>query len=309
MPTLVSIVISAYNEAESLPRLFRQLNAQLERLTQYRFEVLLVNDGSQDQTAQVAQRLISKHKHWRLINLAGNFGHEAAMLAGIDQAQGKAIICMDADLQHPPSKLPAMLKAWQQGYQVVMMRKVADQNRLVKRMFAFVFYRVMNLLSDQRFHPDATDFFLISRAVAQQLKSNYRERSRFLRGLVQIMGFPHTSLTFQAPARQAGKSKYPLHKLLILSLIALTSFSQRPLRLGIVMGAVMSGFSLVLALYSVWKKLAGEVVPGYTTIVVFVSLMFAIQFLILGIFGEYLRVIFEEVKRRPIYILDQQDED
>lgn len=302
---LISIVISAHNEESGLPALYRAITKKFFG-SSFRYELIIVDDGSTDQTFKVIKQLARKTKKIRALKLSTNFGHEAAMLAGISIARGKAIVCMDADLQHPPAKVIEMVKLFQAGYEVVTMVRKVSKSWLLKDAFSQLFYKIMNLISDKRFEPGATDFFLISKTVAQVIKKDYQEKNRFIRGIIQIVGFKSTHLTFDAPERTTGQSKYSLYRLFALSLIAFSSFSRAPLHFCLFLGIGMSLFSFVLAGYSIIIKLIGSVVPGYTTIVVFMSFMFSIQFLILGILSEYLGFLLIENKNRPIYTIESR---
>jgi polyisoprenyl-phosphate glycosyltransferase len=242
-----------------------------------------------------------------VIHFSRNFGHEAAMLAGIDASTAEACICMDADLQHPPASIPAMIQAFDQGFEIVnMVRDKREDGGLLKRLSSSLFYAFINKISPVRFERNASDFFLVSSRVAKLLKTEYRERTRFLRGYTQIVGFRKTTLNFHARAREVGKSKYGFYRLMLLTSGAIATFSRLPLHLGILMGVISGLFALALSVYSIIMKIAGYAPPGYTTTIVFLSVMFAIQFFLIGILGLYIGYIFEENKKRPIHIIDRQ---
>lgn len=298
----LSVVVSVYNEELSLPVFYRETKAVLENIS-WEYELIFVNDGSQDGSEEIL-RGFAQNPKVKVIQFSRNFGHEAAMIAGIDYATGDGVVCMDADLQCPPGYLPAILEKFEEGYEVVSMVRVKNADAgLVKRVISRAFYAVLNLISPVKFENNASDFFAISRNVCDVLKQEYRERIRYLRGYVQSVGFRKTTIEFEAEKRIAGESKYNLGKLLKFSLNALFSFSDLPLKLGIYSGLFMAFLGFVLMVYTLIEKFIFYVPSGYSTIVVFLCFMFAILFVIIGIIGEYISIIFTEVKERPIYIV------
>lgn len=299
----LSIVVSVYNEEEALEAFLTEIRNTLASAA-YDREVILVDDGSSDRSAALIERAVADDPTLKAIHFSRNFGHEAAMLAGIDHSTGDAVICMDADLQHPPSRLGDMVAAFEGGADIVNMICVDRKDAgWIKKLTSGLFYKMINRISPIHFHENASDFFLVSSRVAAVLKENYRERARFLRGFIQIIGFNKTALTFEATAREKGKSKYSLYRLLVLSMGAIVSFSKLPLHLGIVVGILFSLFSLAVGTYSIVMNFLGETPPGYTTLVVFMSFSFAIMFFLIGIIGIYIGYNFDENKKRPIYIV------
>ena len=225
------------------------------------------------------------------------------MIAGIDYAEG-AVICMDADLQHPPQCIPAILAKLDEGFDVISMVRTANRSAgIIKNITSSAFYGVMNALSGTHFEKNASDFFAVSARAAEVLRRDYRERVRFLRGYVQSLGFRSTALQYEAAERAAGQSKYSLAKLFRFSMNTIMSFSDLPLRLGIYAGIAYGLLGLILLIYSIVMKVRIGAPAGYTTIIVVICFMFAVLFLILGIMGQYIGVLFEEVKGRPIYIV------
>lgn len=301
MKTL-SVVVSVYNEELSLPDFYRETSAVLDEIP-WDYELIFVNDGSQDRSYEILQEF-AVDNHVKVVDFSRNFGHEAAMIAGIDYARGDGIVCMDADLQHPPQYLPAIIEKFEEGFEVVSMVRTKNADAgLVKRVTSKGFYAVLNAISPVKFENNASDFFAVSRAVADVLKQDYRERIRYLRGYVQSVGFRKTTIEFEAEKRFAGESKYNLAKLIKFSTNALFSFSDLPLKLGIYSGLFMALLGVVLMIYTLVNKFVFYVPSGYSTIVVFLCFMFAILFVIVGIIGEYISIIFAEVKERPIYIV------
>ncbi len=309
LPTVdFSLVVSVYNEAQVLPIFWEEVSRQLVAIG-CSCEVIFVNDGSTDGSLGVLQKILADSSRVRIVSLSRNFGHEAAMLAGIDSSRGQAVICLDADLQHPPSYIPRLLEEHRNGNLIVhMVRTETVGATWYGNVRSRLFYRLINVLSPEGFVPNASDFFLIDRRVCDLLRKDFRERTRFLRGIIQVVGFPKKTIPFTAPLRAAGKSKYNFFRLCNASIGALATFSRLPLRFGLFLGIGCGAFSVIVGVYSVVMKMLGNVITGYTTIVVLLSFVFAVQLVLLGIIGEYIGFIFEEVKRRPIYIVESLDE-
>lgn len=304
---MISIIVSVYNEDEVL-RGFHENIMKMIRENELDSEVIYVNDGSKDNSIYILRELKRDNPDIvRIINFSRNFGHEAAMIAGIDYAKGDALICLDSDLQHPPAMIPQMLAKLNEGFQIVnMIREAREDNGWLKNKLSEKFYHFINKLSDQKLHENASDFFLITRKVAEVLRNDYRERNRFLRGFIQIVGFSKTTLNFVAPKRLAGESKYSFIRLLSFSINAIISFSKFPLYLGIYIGLLFAAFSVSLAIYSIYEYFFGNTPPsGYTTLVLFMSISFSILFILIGIIGVYVGYNFDESKKRPIYLIDE----
>ena len=297
----LSIIVSVFNENEVLYLFHKNLLNVLNKCS-FDYELIFVNDGSTDDSQIVINEFSLCNSKIKSIQFSRNFGHEAAMIAGIDYASGQLIVCMDSDLQHPPILLPEMVERFTKGDVDIinMVRKSSN-----KRDSSSLFYRFLNLISPYYIEKNASDFFLISERVANILRDNYRERVRFLRGFIQIIGFNKTTITYKPENRKAGKSKYSLHKLVSLSISAVATLSKLPLKIGIYLGLFSGFLSILLAIYSLIMKIIEHPVSGYTTIIVFLGFMFSIQFIILGILGEYIGFLFDEQKKRPIYIVDR----
>ena len=299
---MLTVVVSVYNEEAALPLCHERLTEVL-RESGRDYTLLFVNDGSRDRSAEILDRFAAEDTRVRVLHFSRNFGHEAAMIAGIDYAEG-AVICMDADLQHPPQCIPAILAKLDEGFDVISMVRTANRSAgIIKNITSSAFYGVMNALSGTRFEKNASDFFAVSARAAEVLRHDYRERVRFLRGYVQSLGFRSTALQYEAAERAAGQSKYSLAKLFRFSMNTIMSFSDLPLRLGIYAGIASGLLGLILLIYSIVMKVRCGAPAGYTTIIVVICFMFAVLFLILGIMGQYIGVLFEEVKGRPIYIV------
>ena len=302
MPVL-TLVVSVYNEQESLESFHREAVRVLDAAA-LDAEIIYINDGSRDESASVLAEIASKDPRVRVLEFTRNFGHEAAMIAGIDHAAAPAVICLDADLQHPPAYIPEMYTKHLEGYDVVNMARKRGKARFsVKALTADLFYRVLNVLSPVDLVRNASDFFLISGDLLLDLQQNYRERTRFLRGLIQFLGVRKCTLPYEPVGREAGSSKYSIRKLFRLSFIAIASLSRIPLQLGLVAGVLFGLFSILLAIYSLIMYFTGETPPGYTTLILFLSIAFSLQFFMIGIIGVYVGLTFEETKQRPIYVL------
>ena len=304
---LYSIIVSVYNEEAVLPIFHQEVSAVIDSMADTAdFELLFVNDGSSDNSRQVLQQLMEKDQRVRVIHFSRNFGHEAAMLAGLDHCKGEAAVCMDSDLQHPPTLLPQMFEQYRQGKDVItMMRTERADGGASKHLSSRLFYHIINKISDAQLQPSASDFFLLSQRVINVLRSDYRERTRFLRGIIQIIGFEKASLTYEAPPRAAGESKYSLWKLLKFSFTAIASFSKTPLKIGIYSGLIFVLLSIVLIIYSLIMWIVDTPVSGYTTLVIFLSAFAGIQLFVTGAIGYYIGFVFDEVKQRPIYVIQE----
>ena len=298
---LLSIVVSVYNEEKALPSFYRETSRVLRSLT-WDYELLFVDDGSQDGSRLVLEQLAEGDEKVKLIGLSRNFGHEAAMIAGLDYCHGDGVVCMDADLQHPPECIPDIVDRLEQGYQVINMVRTRNEDAgLVKNITSLAFYRLINAISDVHFEPNASDFFALDKRVIQVMQTSYREKVRFLRGYVQNVGFKKTTLPYAARPRVAGKSKYSIKKLFTFSVNTILCFSNVPLKLGIYAGM----FSALLGLgVMVYTLLTRDGAPsGDATIVVLLCFMFAMLFVVVGIIGEYIAILFTELKDRPVYIV------
>jgi glycosyltransferase involved in cell wall biosynthesis len=304
---LLSVVVSVYNEEDALPGFWAALCTELNKIAGWDKEVIFVNDGSVDESDEILAELAKNNSEIKAVNFSRNFGHEAAMLAGIDTATGDAIVCMDSDLQHPPECIAEMLAAFDEGHHIVtMVRTQRADHGFFKRGLSNFFYWFLNKISPVHFEPNASDFFLVSKKVAKILRKEYRERTRFLRGYIQVLGFKKTKVEFAAPARSEGESKYSFYKLMLLSTEAIVAFSRMPLHIGLLAGMICAFIGLLVGLGSLIVWLGGWYTPpGYTTAIVLFSFLFSILFFLIGIMGVYLGYVFEETKKRPIYIIDE----
>lgn len=302
---LVSIVCPAFEEEEGLPIFHRVLKAALARLEhRFRFEIIFVDDGSSDRTLDVLRSLAQIDPAVSYLSLSRNFGHQAALTAGLEHARGDAIVSLDADLQHPPAVIAALLDQWQQGHDVVITIRGED-TRLpwLKRFTSKAFYKVMGSFSDTEIRVATSDFRLLSRKALQALLQ-LKEQHRFMRGMVQWLGFAVTEVEFQPDERVAGKSKYTLRRMLRLAGDGLFSFSRTPLRLPIWLSAFFFAMTLLhvlLALIALWQSSGA----AWHYLLAIVNLGIGCVLTSLGVVGEYLGRVHEQVKQRPVYVLKE----
>lgn len=305
-PRLVSLVIPLFNEERCLKRLHEQLRAMIAPLdARYRWEIVFVNDGSTDRSLNVLRELVAADPAVRVVSFSRNFGHQAALMAGMDHARGDAVISMDADLQHPPAMVPRMLEEWERGAQVVYtVRREAEHIAWPKKVTSQLFYRLFRRLSGLDLDFGAADFRLLDRQVLDAL-TGLAERNKFLRGLVRWVGFRQKGLPYVVGRRVGGRSKYNWWKMLRFAALGIVSFSTVPLRAATLFGFAISGLSSLYILYVVAAKVLGiaPTVAGWASTLVAVCLLGGIQLIFLGILGEYIGQIYEEVKARPAYIV------
>ena len=302
-PIDVSLVLPAYNEEESLPRLFEALTALLRRLGGSA-EVVLVDDGSTDATYAM---LLAQHRRdprFKVIQFSRNFGHQVAISAGLDHARGRAVIVMDSDLQDPPEVVLEMVARWREGFEVVHGVRISRPGESwFKRASAVAFYRVLKQLTAVDIVANAGDFRLLDRRAADALTS-LRERNRFVRGLSSWIGFRQAVVRYDRPNRAAGETKYPLRKMLALATDAIVSFSDAPLYVSLAIGFAVSALAFIAGIVYIALKLTGvNLVPGWASIVVILSFLGGMQILLTGMMGLYVARIHDEVKARPLYIV------
>lgn len=303
MKKVLSVVVSVYNEEQALPAFYETTRPILESLT-WDYELLFVDDGSRDRSLSILEKLAEENSRVKVISFSRNFGHEAAMIAGVDWASGDGVVCMDADLQHPPECIPEIVEKLEQGCGVISMVRTRNTSAgLLKNITSAGFYAVINALSDVKFEVNASDFFAVSRQAADVLRSSYREKIRFLRGYVQNIGFQKARIEYEAHDRVAGESKYSIQKLLAFSINTIMCFSNLPLKLGIYAGIFAALLGVAVMIYTLCTRQGAP--SGYATIVILICFMFAMLFVIVGIIGEYIAILFSELKDRPVYIVEK----
>ena len=299
----VSLIVSVYNEEKGLRDFYRVTKEVLSGIPGYEFQVLFVNDGSTDKSGEILSELRSGDPDTvKVIEFSRNFGHEAAMCAGLDYADGDFLIFMDADLQHPPKCIPQILSAFENGAEVISMVRTENKDAgLIKNVTSGLFYGLINKLSAAHMEPGASDFFAMAKAPAEVLRHNFREKIRFLRGYVQNIGFNKVNISYEAAPRVAGETHYSIAKLWRLCINTIVCFSDVPLKAGIFAGLLSGLFGIILIIYTLATRQGAP--GGYATIVIVLCFMFAVLFVLLGIIGQYIAVIYTELKDRPIYII------
>jgi glycosyltransferase involved in cell wall biosynthesis len=302
-PRLLSIVIPVYNEQDAIPFLIEKIKSLLDH-TPADAEVILVNDGSSDSSISLLVEVAQQDRRFKVISLARNFGHQAAATAGLDVATGDAVVLMDSDLQDPPELVLSMIDEYKKGYDVVYAQRTGREGEgILKRLTAWLFYRLMKSVVYKELPPDVGDFRLVSRRCLNALNA-MRETHRFLRGMVSWVGFPQTAVTFVRPARVAGQTKYPFRRMLLFAWTAALSFSPLPVRISFVLGAALFSVGGTYAAYALYRVIFGLYnVPGWASLIMMNCLTGGAIMMGLGVIGEYVARIFEEVKNRPLYIV------
>ena len=304
LPKSISVVIPCYNEQEVLPELERRLGQVLSTL-KIEYEIVLVDDGSNDNTWNVLSELAKRDPHYKVIRLSRNHGHQIALTCGLDQAAGQIVLIMDADLQDPPELITDMILKWHEGYDVVYgKRNQRYGESRSKKILASTFYRVFAKITGLEIPTDTGDFRLLDRKALNALQT-LREKHRFIRGMVSWIGFRQTPIFYDRPQRFAGVTKYPFKKSLFLAVDAITSFSYVPLRFASFLGGALSIFAFLYIVIVLLLKVTGYNLPGYTSLMASILLLGGVQLLVLGIIGEYIGRIFEQGQGRPLYLIDQ----
>ncbi len=303
-PIRVDIVIPVFNEEVAVIAFHQQLSQAIDSLIDFQFSIVYVNDGSTDSTQPVLERLAASDGRVVVLELSRNFGQQAALTAGLDHSKGQYVITMDGDGQHPPDLVPELLKLAQSGYDMVLTQRVEEHTPLFKNITSRLFYRFINLIGDTHIEPGAPDFRLLTRPVVQSLQS-MREYHRLLRGMVAWIGYRTVIIPYEQPERLGGKSKYSLSGLLRLAVDAVFSFSLVPLYLGISVGAIFLALALAEMIYVLAFWVTGNqagLAPGWSSLMFVLLVVGGSIMIMLGFVGVYIGFIFQEVKRRPIYI-------
>lgn len=300
-----SLVIPIYNEQDVLPVLLSRITALLDELDGPA-EAIFVDDGSRDTSAIFLHHRVREDARLRLIRLSRNFGHQIAITAGMDAAIGEAVIVMDADLQDPPEVVLDMVGKWKEGHDIVYARRLRREGETAfKKLTAAAYYRLLSRMTDVSIPNDVGDFRLVSRKALDAFKM-MPERDRFVRGMFGWLGFSQAEVTYERPPRAAGETKYPLWKMLRLAVHGIVSFSEKPLRFALWAGLAVSGLSMFFGLYAVVSWLFSDgVVSGWTSTVVIVSFLSGMNLFMTGVVGLYVGGIYAEVKRRPLYVVDE----
>lgn len=304
----VSILIPFYNEQEVLPSLFERLQSLIDSNDNYQWEVMLINDGSTDNSLCLVKQMRLRDKRFRYIDLSRNFGKETAMLAGFDNVTGDCMVIMDADLQHPPEVIPQMLKLWEEGYDDIYgKRNNRGKEPWLRRKLSLLYYKLLQKTTNVSILQNVGDFRLLDRICIDALCS-MRESQRYTKGMFQWIGFKKKEFTFDQDDRVAGNTKWSYIKLLNLAIEGITSYTTSPLKIATVMGLIVSLCAFIYMLFVLIKAIAvGDPVAGYPTIMVVMLFLGGVQLLSLGIIGEYIGRIFNETKNRPAYFIREID--
>ena len=300
---MISIIVPVFNEEGSLPELYRRITAVMKQLD-LSFEMIFVDDGSTDRSFEIILEMIEKDNNVKIIQLSRNFGHQLAIIAGIDHAHGDAVITMDGDLQHPPELIAKLIEKWHEGNDIVYTCRDETQDvSLFKKFTSHCFYTVINPLAEVSISPGAADFRLLDRSVVESLRT-FGERSIFLRGIINWMGYRQAAIRYKAAARFSGESKYSFLRMLQFATDGITSFSSIPLYISAFIGIGISLCSFIYAANVVYLRLfTDRVVEGWTSVMVGLLFLGGIHLLTLGIQGIYIGQVYKEVKGRPRYLI------
>ena len=300
---IISVVVPVYNEEDNIEHFYQSIVDVFDKLD-YEFELNFVDDGSKDRSREILRSLEKNDSRVQSIFLAKNSGHQLALTCGLDHADGDAVIMMDGDMQHPPELLPTLIAKWEEGYEVVhTIRKNTEGVSALKKITSAYYYKILNTLSNVHIQEGGADFRLMDKVVVQAFR-HYREHARFIRGLIGSMGFKQTYIEFVAPKRFAGVSKFSPRKMLHLAIDGVMAFSTIPLRIGLYTGVLCGFLSILLFLHVLVSKFVyNDAVAGWATITACILFFGGVQLTVLGIMGEYIGRIYEEVKNRPLYLI------
>lgn len=298
---MLSIIIPVYNEAENIVLLLNELHLYSEENTEYIF----VDDGSVDETLAIIDELATKDQRIKCISLSRNFGHQNALMAGMQHCKGNSIIIMDADMQHPPAMIPFLLKELSNGYDLVQTKRLTTKDIGVGKSFlSNLFYSFINAISDTKIEKGVADFKAFNRKVLESILQ-FDERELFLRGIFSWIGFKTITIPFEAPARKFGKTKYSWGRMFKLALKGTTSFSFKPLRIALLIGSFISLLAFGFAAFALIAYLNGDTVPGWASIIIATMFLGGTQLLAIGLVGEYIASLFTETKKRPLYLVNK----
>jgi len=306
MKPIFSLILPVFNEEETLEETYRRVEGVVDKLDG-EGEIIMVDDGSRDHSLEMMRQLRQRDPRVRYLSLARNFGHQIAVTAGLRFAQGDAVIVLDSDLQDPPELIPTMIAKWREGYHVVYAQRTARHREgPFKKLFAYLYYRFLRLLTNVDIPADTGDFCLMDRKVVDVLKS-LPEQGRYLRGLRAWIGFHQTAVPFEREPRFAGDVKYTFRKSFNLAMTGIVSFSRVPLRIATYLGLIVAVFALTMVVVVIYWRLYHPAAPliGYTIITAAIFFLSAVQLLCLGILGEYLGRVYEEVRGRPLFTLKE----
>lgn len=300
---LISIIAPVYNEVDVIEAFYQRLNTTLVKAAED-FEIIFINDGSRDNSFTLLQQLQKNDARISIINFSRNFGKEIAVTAGLDHAQGDAVVVIDTDLQDPPELIHEMLDAWHEGYEMIYAKRLSRQGEIwPKKLTAFIFYRLINRIGDNPIPEDTGDFRLIDR-IAVDAINQLRERRRFMKGLFSWVGYKQKAIFYHRDPRHAGSSKWGFFSLLHLAVEGITSFSTAPLKIATYSGLLTATAALSYGGYMIFETLIhGNPVPGYPSLLTIILFLGGIQLISIGIIGEYIGRIYDEIKQRPLYLM------
>lgn len=299
---LLSIIIPIYNEAENIIPLTEEIQSYLNK----EYEIMYIDDGSTDATLSIIYNLATADSRIKCISLSRNFGHQNALMAGMQHASGEYIIIMDGDLQHPPSLISSMLNKLKEGNDLVFTKRNKTSNiNLFKKIATAVFYKFINIISDTKIENNIADFKAFNRKVLTGILQ-FKERELFLRGIFSWVGYKTATIEFDAPARKFGKTKYSFGKMLRLALKGTTSFSFKPLRLSLLIGSIISFTSFGFGIFALVEYYNGNTIPGWASLIIAIMFLGGCQLLAIGLLGEYIASLFTEIKKRPLYLVDKK---
>lgn len=300
MPS-VSIIIPVYDEEKNIRPLYDELRQYLTGNE----ELIFIDDGSRDNTFLEIKDLSSTDPAIKCISLSRNFGHQNALMAGLQNCKGDHIITMDGDLQHPASLIPTLLEKLNDGYDIVVTKRGKTENAgTFKNLFSKIFYRLINSISDTRIEPNGSDFRAFNKKVLQNILL-FKERELFLRGIFSWVGFKTVTIPFEAPGRSYGKSKYSFGKMTKLALKGITSFSFKPLRIAVFIGSIISLLAFAFGIFALISYYKGDTVPGWSSTIIAIMFLGGTQLLAIGLLGEYIASLFIESKNRPLFLIDK----
>ena len=303
---LISIIVPCYNEEGNIAKLHLKIREEMKKLD-LNYELIFIDDGSTDNTLEIIESLSKDETRIRLISFSRNFGHQAAIIAGLDYCKGDCLIMMDADLQHPPELIPEMILKWRNGYEIVnTIREDAHNLPLFKRHTSKGFYKLINVISKTKIEAGSADFRLMDRKVVDSFKE-IGEYSLFMRGMINWIGFTSTSIQYKPNDRFSGKSKYSLKKMVLFALDGITSFSSAPLHISMVFGMLISMTSFLYMIYALYIHFfTDRALEGWTSLIISILFIGGIQLISIGILGEYISKIFYEIKQRPRYLVSKK---
>ncbi|MEP6616387.1 MAG: glycosyltransferase family 2 protein [Ginsengibacter sp.] len=297
----ISVVVPVCNEEENILPLVEEIKKYLDE-----FEILFIDDGSTDNTLLEIQQLSSTNPNIKCVSLSRNFGHQNALMAGLQYAKGDIIITMDGDLQHPPSYIPSMIQKIMGGFDIVITKRIGTKNiSAFKKAYSSLFYRFINSISDTYVEPHGSDFRAFNRKVLNSVLL-FSERELFLRGIFSWIGFKTTTLNFTAPERRYGKTKYSFSKMSRLAVKGITAFSFKPLRVAVLIGLVISLAAFAFGIFAMIAYFKGDTVPGWASTIIAIMMLGGTQLLAIGLLGEYIASLFVETKNRPLYLVDKK---